>query len=264
MTEHQQGSSSRSEMSIASAKVAAIVDAAERAAAELREHTEADVAATLAEAERERDRTVRAVQDEARGIVEAARREGEVVKAEAVADAQRMRVEAAAEAREIHRVAEAEAREIVTGAYASARTVLRDGTALSEQLEQLSGSLRRNAERLLKDVQLAHDTMTAELESAAPGGKPLVPPGRCREDVPAESELAARHSDDGFGSAAEDHGATIKTGFDIPEFLPHDVFLVRGGRDRRLLRRRQLLLPGADRRSRRHERAASASRPGKE
>ena len=203
MTEHQQGSSSRSEMSIASAKVAAIVDAAERAAAELREHTEADVAATLAEAERERGRTVRAVQDEARGIVEAARREGEVVKAEAVADAQRMRVEAAAEAREIHRVAEAEAR----------------------------------------------------------GGKPLVPPGRCHEDVPAESELAARHSDDGFGSAAEDYGATIKTGFDIPEFLPHDVFLVRGGRDRRLLRRRQLLLPGADRRSRRHERAASASRP---
>ena len=68
MTEHQQGSSSRSEMSIASAKVAATVDAAERAAAELREHTEADVAATLAEAERERDRTVRAAQDEARGI----------------------------------------------------------------------------------------------------------------------------------------------------------------------------------------------------
>ena len=47
--------------------------------------------------------------------------------------------------------------------------MLREGTELSRNLRELSVSLRNNAERLLRDVRLAHGGMTARLDQAGPG-----------------------------------------------------------------------------------------------
>ena len=64
-----------------------------------------------------------------------------------------------------------------------AREVLDDGAELSTDLRDLSTSLRTNAERLLRDIKLAHAAMTARLDQATPGPalesdpRPRRPPG---------------------------------------------------------------------------------------
>jgi hypothetical protein len=73
-----------------------------------------------------------------------------------------------------------------------AREVLREGTELSRNLRELSVSLRNNAERLLRDVRLAHGGMTARLDQAVPGG---APPPRTDPDEPGDD-------------------------LDVPEFIP--------------------------------------------
>ena len=50
-----------------------------------------------------------------------------------------------------------------------AREVLGEGTEMARNLRDLSASLRNNAERLLRDVRLAHGGMTARLDQASPG-----------------------------------------------------------------------------------------------
>jgi hypothetical protein len=67
--------------------------------------------------------------------------------------------------------------------------VLREGTDLSRNLRELSVSLRNNAERLLRDVRLAHGGMTARLDQVGPGA------GGRRPEEPGED-------------------------LDVPEFLP--------------------------------------------
>ena len=47
--------------------------------------------------------------------------------------------------------------------------MLREGTELSRNLRELSVSLRNNAERMLRDVRLAHGGLTARLDQAGPG-----------------------------------------------------------------------------------------------
>src|SRR5271165_5402320 len=79
------------------------------------------------------------------------------------------------QAQAIRAKARADAREIVGQAHAAAREVLRDGTVLSRELRELSVSLRNNAERLLRDVRLAHGGLTARLDQAVPGGGSIGP-----------------------------------------------------------------------------------------
>lgn len=76
-----------------------------------------------------------------------------------------------------------------------AREVLADGTELSTDLRDLSTSLRVNAERLLRDIKLAHASMTARLDQATPG-------------APLESDPRPRRT----SSAADE--------LEVPEFLP--------------------------------------------
>jgi hypothetical protein len=85
--------------------------------------------------------------------------------------------------------ARAEARAIVNDAHAVARDIQREGSEISRNLRDLSVSMRNNAERLLRDVRLAHGSMTARLDQAAPGTEP------------------------------RDRGAEE---LDVPEFLPRD------------------------------------------
>jgi hypothetical protein len=78
----------------------------------------------------------------------------------------------------------------------AAREVLREGTELSRNLRELSVSLRNNAERLLRDVRLAHGGMTARLDQAAPSGGTDAGVRRARGDEDADDDL------------------------DVPEFIP--------------------------------------------
>jgi hypothetical protein len=228
-----------SEISVASAKVAAIVEAAERAAEDLRLKTEEKVRERIGEADRAADLRVEAAEAEAREIKDAAKREAAAVQAEAregvrqihenaakvrddaearkaaaVTEAQqeaaKIRADADAYAEDVKRSAKADARDIIAEAHDAARGVLHDGTTLSGHLEELSDSLRRNAERLLNDVKLAHARLTADLDQATPAGAADPAPrasrgGATTDGVPAPRPAPRRGSDPDF---------------DVPEFVP--------------------------------------------
>jgi hypothetical protein len=226
-----------SQISVASAKVAAIVEAAERAAEDLRLKTEEKARERIAEADRAANLRVEASETEAREIVDAARRQAAAVEAEAkegvrliheravqareeaerrkvaaVHEAQdeiaRVRADADAYAEDTKRDAKADARAIIAEAHDAARGVLHDGTTLSGHLQELSDSLHRNAERLLNDVKLAHARLTADLDQAAPAGAadpaPLASRGASPAPTPSPSS-GRRGTDDDF---------------EVPEFVP--------------------------------------------
>jgi hypothetical protein len=224
-----------SEISVASAKVAAIVEAAERAAEEMRIKTEEKVRSRIAEADRAVELRVQAAEAEAREILDAARAEAAGVEAEArenvraiheraaqareeaerrktelVAEAgneaSRVRADADHFAEEARREAREEARAILAEAHGAARGVLEDGTELSGHLSELSESLRRNAERLLNDVKLAHARLTADLDQATPpGGSIDTAPRAARATTSRPAPSRRGPSDDDF---------------EVPEFLP--------------------------------------------
>jgi hypothetical protein len=220
-----------SDIAVASAKVAAIVEAAERAAEDLRLKTEQRARDRIAEADRAADLRVEAAEAEARDLLAAARRDAAVLTTEAQRavqeihsaaglvreeaerrktqalqeahqEAARIKAEADAYADEVKRKAKIDARDVLAQAHDAARDVLRDGTELSGHLQELSESLRKNAERLLNDVRLAHGRLTADLDQATPAG--LAPPSGSRqpEQVPVERPRAGR---------AE---------LEVPEFIP--------------------------------------------
>ena len=113
----------------------------------------------------------------------------------------KLRVTAEKQAKEIRARAMAEAREITGEAHIAARAVVSEGTEMSRNLRELSVSLRNNAERLLRDVKLAHGGMIARLDQVAPDtpegeGPPRIRAQRREPDGPGEDDL------------------------DVPEFVP--------------------------------------------
>jgi hypothetical protein len=238
------GSRPVSEISVASAKVAAIVEAAERAAEDLRLKTEERVRERIAEADRAADLRVEAAEAEARELIDAARREAAAIEAEAregvrviheraaqtreeaerrkaaaVAEAQaeatRVRADADAYAEETKRTAKDDARAIIAEAHAAARGVLHDGTELSGHLSELSDSLHRNAERLLNDVKLAHARLTADLDQATPAGVDATPRASRGTGAEAAPGFSSRPA-----SPPAPRGSGRDDDFEIPEFLP--------------------------------------------
>jgi cell division septum initiation protein DivIVA len=154
--------------------------------------------------EAEARESVRAIHERAaQAREEAERRRGELL-SEAQAEAARVRNDAEVAAEETRREAREEARAILAEAHAAARGVLEDGTELSGHLSELSDSLRRNAERLLNDVKLAHARLTADLDQATPPGGSIDSAPRATRSRPAAAP-SRRPSDDDF---------------EIPEFLP--------------------------------------------
>ncbi|HWH93606.1 MAG TPA: hypothetical protein VNT03_07075 [Baekduia sp.] len=241
-----------SEISVASAKVAAIVEAAERAAEDLRLKTEARVRERIAEADRAADLRVEAAEAEARDLIDAARREAAAVQAEAregvrviheraaqareeaehrkvaaVSEAQseaaRVRADADAYAEEIKRAAKDDARAIIAEAHAAARGVLHDGSELSGHLQELGDSLHRNAERLLNDVKLTHARLTADLDQATPAGSVDSAPRASRGDGGAAPGFTSRPPRSAPAPASASDRGPIRRGdddFEIPEFVP--------------------------------------------
>jgi cell division septum initiation protein DivIVA len=163
------------EVAQASARVADIVAAAERAADELYAQAEKRMRERISEGERAAENRVQAAESEALEIL-----------ANAQEQADRIVREAQARADELRDAARRDAREIVGEASAGARDVLRDGTELSGHLRELSDSLRANAELLLRDVRMAHAEMNARLDQVAPdAGHAERPPALAGDlDVP--------------------------------------------------------------------------------
>jgi vacuolar-type H+-ATPase subunit H len=143
----------------ASARVADIVAAAERAADELYAQAEVRMRERIAEGDRAAENRVEAAESEAFEIL-----------ANAQEQADKIVREAQARADEIRDSARQDARDIVGEASTTARGVLRDGTELSGHLRELSESLRANAELLLRDVRMAHSEMNARLDQVVPDG----------------------------------------------------------------------------------------------
>jgi cell division septum initiation protein DivIVA len=222
-----------SEISVASSKVAAIVEAAERAAEDLRLKTEERVRQRIAEADRAADLRVEAAEAEAREIVEQARRDAESLisqarvdvqgvhdeaaraRSDAEAEAGQQRAEVETYAKDVKQAARDDARAIVAEAQNAARGVLSDGTELSGHLQELSDSLHRNAERLLNDVKLAHARLTADLDQAGPAGgvDSAVDASRAGE-APATPGFASRPT------PSPRRGSRPDDDFEVPEFLP--------------------------------------------
>jgi hypothetical protein len=141
-----------------------------------------------------------------------AREQNERILAAGGADLAKLREQAAEQAKEIRAKARSDAREIVQDAHVVAREVLAEGTGLSKNLRELSVSMRNNAERLLRDVRLAHGGMTARLDQVGPGGEPRAPRPGERRGAGAARRTAGPGDDD------EDSGEDL----DVPEFIPPD------------------------------------------
>ena len=82
---------------------------------------------------------------------------------------------------------------------------MRDGGELSDHLRQLSDSLRTNAERLLRDIRLAHGTLTARLDQV---------------DTGTPEVRAARTSSSAARSGRSPTEPPPDGDFSIPEFIP--------------------------------------------
>lgn len=197
----------------ASRRVASILRAAEDAAAGLRDEAERRADARIAEASRAAHNRVTAAEEEAAEILaeaqaaagalrEDAESESIAKRAEAQIAADQLLGDARAEAEEVQRIADVFAQSTRDEAAESARAqvarareltaeVLAEGTEMHANLRQLSESLKRNAEVLLRDVTLAHRALTAALDEAG-----------VDEAAPAAADPLPRD----FG--------------DVPEFIP--------------------------------------------
>jgi vacuolar-type H+-ATPase subunit H len=222
-----------SDIQVAADHVGAIVDAAERAAADMLNKAEARANERIAEADRASDNRVEAAEAEAREILEEAHREAAAVKAEArtvvqeihdqaaqdraaaqafsettraqsISEGEAVRAEADAYALDVRAKAKEDAREVLRQAHGVAGDVMDEGTQLSTELHQLSDSLRRNAERLLSDIRVAHARLTAELDQARPVGTPVI-----RDQRPAAVSVTVSGGPDPAPSS-----------LDVPEFIP--------------------------------------------
>jgi vacuolar-type H+-ATPase subunit H len=103
--------------------------------------------------------------------------------------------------------AETRSRELLREARITAGDVRTEGLELVENLRQMGDSLRSNAERLLRDVQMIHSRMVAQIDRADGGAGATGVPGSSRR--------------------APDRGRSVMPGpladgevIEVPEFIP--------------------------------------------
>ncbi|HVE66962.1 MAG TPA: hypothetical protein VNB64_00110 [Solirubrobacteraceae bacterium] len=162
-----------------SEQVAKLVAAAEEAAEKTRRDAERRADERIAEADRAAEFRVKAAEEEARELL-----------AQAGAESARIRREADEHAKLVQASAEEDARGLTREARFVAQAVLKEGTGMHDDLQEMSRSLRRNAERLLGDVRDAHARLAGEVDRTV-------------------------GSDD-----SRPRRATVDAGDDVPEFIP--------------------------------------------
>jgi vacuolar-type H+-ATPase subunit H len=221
-------------------QVAAILAAAEQTAEQLRAEAEARLKSRIAEADRAAENRVSAAEEEAAEIVRVAHDEATRVARDTVARAQaeadRIRMEASdakekatSEALEIvaraqenadqtlseateaalktRSEADSKARELIRETREVSGSVRGDGVELADHVKQLGDSLRRNAERLLNDVQAVHSTYLSQIDKVDPERTHL------RTSPSASGGRASDRRPRGRGADSGDD-------LDVPEFIP--------------------------------------------
>jgi vacuolar-type H+-ATPase subunit H len=222
-------------------QVAAILAAAEQTAEQLRVEAEERLRARIAEADRAAENRVTAAEEEAAEIVRAAHDEATraardtVARAQAEADRIRMEAgeakekatsealeivaraqenadetlrEAADAALKTRSEADERARELVRAARDISGDVRADGVELADHVKQLGESLRRNAERLLNDVQAVHSTYLSKIDKVDPS----------RSKLRAVEGSGSGGRSGGRPPRARDLDAGDR--LDVPEFIP--------------------------------------------
>lgn len=215
---------------IAERKVAGILGAAERAADELRTRTEDNARDRIAEADRAADNRVKAAEEEAAEILASARQQAAKVRddAKVAADksvteatnkgleivgnaemeAKRTLDETAAATAKAHEDAAERSRELMRSAQETAAEIRDEGFHMVGNLRDLGDSMRNNAEKLLKDVQMIHTRMVAQIErvEAASRKPPVRPSGASSRSAPRSR--AAADGDSASASAADSGSAS--------------------------------------------------------
>lgn len=192
-----------------------IVGAAEHEADALRRQARGELAREKAIAEQE----LKTIRDEAEG-------ERERILAGLDDEIATARAELQAELKAARDDSVKQCRQIVAEARRVAADVLEDGGELSTNLQQLSSSMRTNAERILRDTQQAHRALMAKLDAVSTPAQEDDRRGRAFDEISARSlrgRTAATTSlsrDDELGvpDFVSISGATERD-FDIPEFL---------------------------------------------
>ncbi|HEY8763979.1 MAG TPA: hypothetical protein VIM18_07310, partial [Solirubrobacteraceae bacterium] len=114
--------------------------------------------------------------------------------------------EATAEATRLREQAEERARELMRDARSAASDVRTEGLELAGNLREMGDSMRSNAERLLRDVQMIHSQMVAEIDRTDGGAGRL--PVRSSEPLVRDRERRR--------ASLSDEGEVL----DVPEFIP--------------------------------------------
>jgi vacuolar-type H+-ATPase subunit H len=209
-------------------QVASIVGAAEAAAERMRLQAEKRLNDRIAEGERAAENRVQAAEEEAAEILELAQQEAARLREAGRADAEKAVAEATSEALAILaraqenaestvnetsaaaakalEEAEERSRELLRDARTNASDVRTEGLELVGNLREMGDSLRSNAERLLRDVQLIHSRMVAQIDRVDGGA------GRAAGGS-LSRRTGARSRGGGTGPGDEDV-------LDVPEFIP--------------------------------------------
>jgi vacuolar-type H+-ATPase subunit H len=231
--------SGRSRAGATSRHVATIIQAAEDAAHAIHAEAEEQVNRRIAEGERAAQYRVQAAEEEAAELVTTAQDEATRLLRDSQAEFEQAKTTATSEALTIlanaqeqadatfkqaaeaaeasRRDSENRSRELLLDAHAAADGVRAEGLELVANLRQMGDSLRSNAERLLRDVQLIHARMVATLDQA--GGASAQRAGSSSRGI----ERASRSSSTWSLSAPRSSvGATrdLEQELDVPEFIP--------------------------------------------
>ncbi len=188
-----------------------IVKWAHEEAARLRDSGASEAAQAKAEATSEALTVVARAQDQAEII----RAEAEQAKTQATSEAlaivaraqdnaEATLAEATAAATKAKTEAETRSRELLREARITAGDVRTEGLELVENLRQMGDSLRSNAERLLRDVQMIHSRMVAQIDRVDGGAGAT---GQSRRDPARDRSLRPETLTDGEV-------------IEVPEFIP--------------------------------------------
>jgi vacuolar-type H+-ATPase subunit H len=235
----ENSSPGRSRAGATARQVATIIQAAEDAARAIHNEAEEQVNRRIAEGERAAQYRVQAADDEAAEILKTAQAEGARLRRDSQAEFEQAKTTATSEALTILASAQEQAdavvkqateaaqasrhesekrsRELVLDAHAAADGVRAEGLELVANLRQMGDSLRSNAERLLRDVQLIHTRMVATLDDAAGASAPRR--GSSSRDGGRSSRSSSTSSLTAPRSSAR-ASRSVEDELDVPEFIP--------------------------------------------
>jgi hypothetical protein len=177
-----------------SGRIGELIATAEAEGERVRADAERRAEERIAEADRAAQYRVEAGEAEALELRDQASSEAHAAAERGAQEAERIRKEADEYAMLVRANAEEEARALTREARFAAQAVLTEGTQLHDDLQELSRSMRRNAERLIGDVRDAHARLAGEIDRTV--------------------------GPDPASAGREPRRARVDSGDDVPEFMP--------------------------------------------